>query len=509
MILMDILLLLMVAALIRITPTLMVKHGAGVDQWFWKAYIDKLRTQKVFPPSLPQFLLDKEQWYPPLFPLLIAKLPAIVFERYSMQLSIIIDLLRMVLLMVAVWWLSHSELALLIAGSVYCLTPLLISYNMQLNPRGLGALFLDAMWLSVLGVWLGELSQWYALLSLIFAGLVLITHKMTTQVFWFTALFAAIFLQDIRIAALIPCSMLMALLLSAGFYRRVFRAHVDIISFWYKNWHWSGSNPILESPIYGEPNFESPSKYYRKGIASWIRRLQFVIGFNPWMPAVLLIVILAVLGGHNYSQAEIFILLWMTLSFAFALSTTVIPQLRCFGNGYLYGYNGVFPAALALGITAPALIKSWYWLPIFVLTILACLAALFAFFKALKSSRTMKVENDLHDAIAYLKQLPQGVVMCLPQHWHDVVAYQTGKTVAFGGHGFGFNLLQPIFPRLMMPISEWIGLYNIRYLLTMPSYLNDKFVNDLPAAQIKKFGDYQLYCFDDSTNANTGQKHEQ
>ena len=141
-------------------------------------------------------------------------------------------------------------------------------------------------------VWLGELSLWYALLSLIFAGLVLITHKMTTQVFWFTALFAAIFLQDIRIAALIPCSMLMALLLSAGFYRRVFRAHVDIISFWYKNWHWSGSNPILESPIYGEPDFESPSKYYRKGIASWIRRLQFVIGFNPWMPAVLLIVLL-------------------------------------------------------------------------------------------------------------------------------------------------------------------------------------------------------------------------
>ena len=81
--------------------------------------------------------------------------------------------------------------------------------------------------------------------------------------------------------------------------------------------------------------------------------------------------------------------------------------------------------------------------------------------------------------------------------------------MAFGGHGFGFNLLQPIFPRLMMPVHEWINLYNIRYLLTMPSYLNDKFVNDLPAAQIKKFGDYQLYCFDDSTNANTGQKHEQ
>jgi hypothetical protein len=57
-------------------------------------------------------------------------------------------------------------------------------------------------------------------------------------------------------------------------------------------------------------------------------------------------------------------------------------------------------------------------------------------------------------AIAYLKQLPHGVVMCLPQHWHDVVAYQTGKTVAFGGHGFGFNLLQPIFPRLMMPVQR-------------------------------------------------------
>ncbi len=131
MIIIEIIFLMLLALLVRCLPSYLVNGTTGVDQWFWKAYIEKLRQQAQFPPQLPQFLLDAKQWYPPLFPVLMSKLPPIIFEKYANQLSMLIDLLRMLLLLLAVWWLSDSAIAVFVAGIIYSLTPLLISYNMQ------------------------------------------------------------------------------------------------------------------------------------------------------------------------------------------------------------------------------------------------------------------------------------------------------------------------------------------------------------------------------------------
>ena len=84
-------------------------HGTGVDQWFWKAYVEKLRDERKFPPDLPQFLLDEAQWYPPLFPVILARLPRPVFDRHARYLAILIDLLRLGLLVAATRWLSGSD----------------------------------------------------------------------------------------------------------------------------------------------------------------------------------------------------------------------------------------------------------------------------------------------------------------------------------------------------------------------------------------------------------------
>jgi hypothetical protein len=490
--------LLFLSLLLRVIPNLLAPHGAGVDQWFWKAYIESLRHERRFPPVLPQFLLDKAQWYPPLFPVLLAKMPAWVFERHAQMLAVLIDLLRLLLLVWAVRWLSGSDVAAIIAGVAYAITPLQITYNMQLNPRGLGALFLDVSWLCVGGILLFDASPWLWLIALLFAALVLITHKMTTQLFWFVALIGAGLALEIQLAALVPGGMLAAFLVSGGFYGKVFRAHLDIVWFWYHNWRWSGSNPVLESPIYGEPAYESPGKFYRSGFKPWLRRMQFVVGFNPWMSALLALGVIALYSGHRFSQVEAWVFAWLALTFAFALLTTIIPAMRCLGQGYLYGYNGSFPAALALGLTWISLGETWYWQLVVGATVLACLLALTLFFRALRSSRTMKVDSELDSAIQRLSSLPKGVVMCLPQHWHDVVAYRAGQPVAFGGHGYGFRLLEPVFPRLLITAKEVIARCGVRYLLTYQGYCNEKFLADLPPATIEAFGDYRLYRFDDA-----------
>lgn len=495
LIMFEIVFLVLFAYALRIAPHYILRQSAGVDQWFWRAYIGKLRSDRKFPPELPQFLLDVAQWYPPLFPVLLARLPTGAFERHAHRFAVLIDVARLVLLCAAVRWLSGSNQAVLIAGLAYAITPVLISYNMQLNPRGLGALFLDMVWLAVAGLIFFDAPNlmWVAACGL--GGLILLTHKMTTQLFVFTAISGAVIASDVRLALLVPGSIIAALILSAGFYRRVFQAHSDIVSFWYRNWQWSGSHPVLESPVYGEPGYESPGKYYRLGFRAWLRRLQFVVGFNPWVPAVLGVLVVALFTGYNFTSLEKWVAGWLALTFTFALITTLVPALRCFGQGYLYGYNGSFPAALTLGLTSVSLASTWTWRIIALGSVLACVTALVAYFRALGSSRTAKVDSHLDAAVRHLARLPKGAVMCLPQHWHDLVAFRTGHPVVFGGHGFGFRRLDPVFPRLLEKIQDIVATYNVRYLLTYRGYCNSRFLADLPPATVTEFGDYQLYRF--------------
>lgn len=490
--------LLALALLLRLIPSRLTPHGGGVDQWFWRAYVEKVRCDGQFPPNLPQFRLDRAQWYPPLFPWLLAKTPSAVFERYAGLVAISLDLLRLGLLIIAVRMITGSEMAVLVAGLVYILTPLLTTYNMQLNPRGLGALFLDAGWLCLLALYFFGAPSYFWAICCLMVGLVFITHKMTTQVFLFVLVSAVAVSGEWHLLLLIPGGMLVALVVSGGFYRCVLLAHADITRFWFRNWRWSGSNPILESPIYGEPGFESPSKFYRRGLSAWVRRLQFVIGFNPWMITVMLVGVLGLAHGRTWSDVEAAIFFWLMATFAFGVLTTVLPQLRCFGQGYLYGYNGAFPAAMAWGLTYLVQGEELTWCLIAAAGVAASGFALFKFFQALRGSRTMKVDEQLERALTRLAELPEGALMCLPQHWHDVAAYRTGKPVAFGGHGYGFSLLQPVFPRLLVPVKYFLAEYQIRYLLLWQNYVNDKFLSDLPPASVEVFGDYRLYCFGDS-----------
>ena len=64
----------LLAYVLRAVPQWLSPQGLGVDHWFWKTYIETYRRERRFPPELPQYVLDEAQWYPPLFPMLLARL---------------------------------------------------------------------------------------------------------------------------------------------------------------------------------------------------------------------------------------------------------------------------------------------------------------------------------------------------------------------------------------------------------------------------------------------------
>ena len=264
----------------------------------------------------------------------------------------------------------------------------------------------------------------------------------------------------------------------------------------FRSWKWISAHQILESPIYGKPEFETPTKYFRSGWNGFKHHIKFILGFNPWGWAIFIASILHY--GQNpfnpITDEDLWMIQWLSFILMFIALTTFVPFMRCLGNGYLYNYNAAFPVSLLVAMIWGGLKHSTLINSILAVTLLACLMGIAVYFWKLKHSKTAKIDDDMDQAIKHLQKLPEGVVMCFPNHWHDLVAYKTQKKVLSGAHGFGFKLLEPIWPRLLKPISEIIVEYKVKFVLSYEGYLPEHFINELPVDSLASFGDYRLYC---------------
>lgn len=483
------------ALVLRVIPIALSPRGAGIDHWFWKSYVETLRRDRQFPPSLPQYILDEHQWYPPLFPLLLARLPARVFSRQDTLIAIVVDLARMLVLLGVSYWRTRDMSVVAVAGLLYATTPIHVFYNVQLNPRGLAALMLDGLLLLLL-LLLDQEGAWFIWpIVVVMSGLILLTHKMTSQLFWFLVLGTALIYRNWSLLLLIPLSMAAAFAMSRGFYREVLRAHWDIVSFWQRNWRWAGADLIRESPVYGDGQYERPRKLHPSGLRGLLHQSIRLIGFNPaaWVACLL------VYDRLWIEPVMIFptiVLVWLLLTCLLVCLTTFVPWFKCLGAGYLYLYNATLITSLLIGLTFKQTLSPQLSL-LFTVGVLLCNCfALLVYYVDFHSNKRARVHPGLEEMIERLRQLPRGVVMCIPANWYEVVAYKTGHPVLWGAHGYGFRKVEPTWPRFLVPVSEILRWYGVRYLLTMEGMLTDRFAADLPPARVESVGEYHLYCFE-------------
>lgn len=494
-----ILLLIAFAAALRITPHILSPEGSGVDHWFWKKYIETYRKDRQFPPVLSQYALDQYQWYPPLFPLLLWKIPPSIFTRWNHLLAIGVDLLRMLFLLCIAFWLTDGDLwVVALSGLIYATTPIQISYNFQLNPRGLAALFLDGVLILLLWFYSYHGPQWIWIAVVLLSGLILLTHKMTTQLFWFICLCCSLIYRDLYLLMLIPLSILTAIVLSKGFYIKVLIAHWDIVKFWKQNWRWMGADAIRESPVYGDKNYQRPEKLHKTGLNGFLWHCFILFGFNPaaWI-ACLLIFERIFIEPHVLIYST-WLIVWLLIPCLLSMMTTFVPILRSIGPGYLYLYHTSLITSLLL-----AMAYRYTKLPQFSFSILIYNAAfifnivgVFLFYLKFSRNKRARIDQSFNKILQQLQKLPQGTVWCIPSGWHEPVAYKTSHSVLWGGHGYGFKHLLPTFPRVLLPINEIIERYKVRYLLTMEGLLTQQCLADMPEnTTLIREKDYLLYIF--------------
>lgn len=475
------------------------RSPGGVDTWYYLAYADAFRRRPSLDVRLPHYLLqDERQSYAPLFPSLLALLPARVLRRWFWLVSPAIDCLHLLLLYWLAFKITASVSAAFVAACIYAFTPHLISETRSLNGRSFGALVNSlALVLELRFVLGGEVWPWLPL-ALLTGAAVFLTSATSSAAYGLVSLVLCVYLGDARYLAVACLSLLTALVLSRGHYLRVVHNYWYAFEYWKRNRANLGADPIERSPVYGrlEATPAGVSGAPQPGFFGGNRLLQVVrlVAENPFVLA---------LPFAPYSSAPWGPLLyvWAVSLVVFSILATLLPPLRLFGPGRGYVKASVFPTAYTLAIGLGGL----YGLQTpFGVAIIACLVASIAtivFFYAYMGRRTAEqtasVPAGLAEAASALASMPAGGVLCLPTMYADYVCYNAAKGVLWGGHCGDLRKFEAIAPVFSRPFPELFRQYGVRYVLLDTSFADPaRLCLDEMLTPLGAWGGFHLYEVD-------------
>jgi hypothetical protein len=476
---------------LRINPAL------GVDNWYWLLCIEDVKRYHRIPARLPYFMLEiEEQWYPPLYSFVMSLFPKEILKRHGGKIAQLMDLLNGLTIFLTVLWLSDNITIAFISGFSYIIAFFPLSYSHQLQPRGLANFLLT---LIVIGLWFyidtKYLVIWLGILIL--SVVILFLHKMTTQLWAVYLLGFGIWAKDWMLPVLLPASMLLAIIISKGFYIKVLKAHWDIITFWHENIKNLGSHQYYESPLYRKEGFASTA-IHQRGLRHQLRKLWSLFLYNVFIIVLLILIYFGQFHYHN--DLESFVWWWLGLTYLWAILTTFVPYFKALGSGIYYLYQSFLPLFLLTALLLREMPLHLQW-GLFILW------AIGLFFSGVQwekycHSVAIHVENkdqrDLHEVLDYLKGLPHDGVFCIPFTLPDITAYWTRKKVFWGGHGYGFHTyLKPYFPIMRENVLETLKEKSLSYVLFWRRYLDSLEDIGLKVGQDLRFlfskGEYELY----------------
>ena len=434
----------------------------GGDAYVFLMCAEAFRRSRRLPIRLPKlFLLEpQEQWYPPLFAMFCAALPQRVLRRGYWALNHALDLVLWLLLTGWVAWHHGAPLAIA-AGIAYAANPGLVMEYRGMSSRPLGGVlfvgFLVASHYAVAG------SLAAGALAAIFGTMLLYAHKLTVQLLWFLVPFFALVDGNALWLAPLAVSYLLALAIGRGYFIMLLRAHWDIVSFWSRNWPLLGAHQVRESPVYGDGT-ATPNTFYGQ---SWrrnaVRYAKELANHNIFILPVLL----ALPSYPQMQPHEKFLIAWVIGTYIWAAATLYVPRLRGLGLGTQYVKYAVLPS---LAVTAAWLARTgqlWPWL-----VVLLCLALVFRSYvrtvRVLRQSswsNSAVVSPEFETMIETIRALDDPRILCLPLHMSESVAFHARQPVLWGTHGYGFRMVEPIFPVLRLRLDDIAREYGATHLL--------------------------------------------
>lgn len=423
----------------------------AIDQYYWLTYRNGARIQKKIPPDLPEYILEIKQWYPPFFGWFLSVM-ADTFIHYSNIITLLLSFIRLSLIIIFAYVTQvESSVSLYFAIVIYLSAPILIYYDNQINSRIFGAILVDMLVLLFFGYF--EYSITFLLIPLlILTTLLLFTHKMSHQLYLFILFGLSLFYMSLIPVTIYIIANVIAILFFN--YNNYLKHHIEIVQFWHRNRYKLGAHQFYESKIYGKNNFIHSNRLHGNGFKSIIKKLSLILGMLPFILFIF----------FNFEFNYFGLILFSTLLFIFL--TSFIDYFFCLGSGALYTYNLVTFIGFYIMYTNINFFSFNNQILLVIVTILT-VASIYKFYVGLKNKNK---DDDFYNAINVLKNSNIDRVIAIPLMPSDEIAYRTKKKVFWGGHGFGFEYLEPYFPVFNQNFEKTLDEWNLGGIFLQKDY---------------------------------------
>ena len=452
------------------------REPGGVDSWYYLAFADAVRRRPSLDVRLPQYLLqDERQSYPPLFPSLLALLPAALLRRSFWLVSPILDCVHLLLLYFVAYRLTASVVVAALAACCYALTPQTVSDTRSLGSRPFGALLTSLALLLLLKATVSGGGAAFFAAAVLAGAAVFLSSAALAAAYGFVCAALTLWFADPRYLGIALAALLAAFVLSGGHYARVVRNYAYAVQYWHRNRGHFGGHPVFDSPIYGDPDrarqAKPPGFLGGTGFlsATALQQTLRLFGENPFLIALPFV-------HRDLAPWSARLQAWAIALSAFSVIATILPPLRAFGPGRSYMKAAIFPTAYMLASAIGSL--RGLRTPVGMAT-LACLGfsagAIWFFWSYVRTRATEQTATtppDLKRAIEALRTLPAGGVFVLPYMYADCVSYNAERPVLWGGHSGDLRPWEFVTPLITRPLPDLFREYGVRYALVDRNYID-------------------------------------
>jgi len=431
----------------------------GCDAYYFLLSSEVFKKKRRIPIVLPKvYALEEQeqwQWYPPGFSIFLSLLSRRLLEKYYWIISPAIDSFIAAVLAVIVAVMSGYPYMGFAAGIFYAMNTASMVDCTSLNSRALGALLFAATMLCIIGTILG--TYWLIVFVAVFGFMLLMTHKLSSQLLYFLLPFMAVALWDWKPLAILAVIVLTAYIASKGFMVKIWRGQYDILAFWRKYWGELGAHQIYGSPMYDNLASHDKGRVHLKGLRGFWKSMSYM-GMN----AFILVVIWPAVHYRDLSGFDTLMLWWVVGTYALAVLTQFVPVFRFAGEGYRYLKLAAFPVCY---LAAIPFLYGYLWQPIGIYFLLVAAALLVSVFLVWKlfwfmSSSTATsipfIDTGLGELIKRLKKPDVKRILCVPESVADAVGYYCRKPVLRGTHNVPFQRVIPFFPTHKLPLDYLI-----------------------------------------------------
>jgi len=470
------------------------REPGGVDSWYYLAFADAIRRRPSLDVRLPQYLLqDERQSYPPLFPSMLALLPAPLLRRCFWLVSPVLDCLHLLLLYFVAYRLTASIAVAGLAACCYAFTPQTVSDTRSLASRPFGALLTSLALVVLLKATVSGGSVVLLGAAVVAGAAVFLASAALAAAYGFVCAVLTFWFGDPRYLGVALGGVLAAFVLSGGHYARVVRNYAHAVQYWRRNRGRFGGHPVFDSPIYGDPDRPAPAASGFLGGtgflgATALQQTLRLLGENPFLLALPLV-------HRELAPWSARLQVWAIALSVFSVVATLLPPLRAFGPGRSYMKAAIFPTAYTLASAIGSL--RGLRTPVGGAT-LACLGFssgaiwfFWSYVRARATEQTAATPPDLKRAIEALRALPTGGVFVLPYMYADYVCYNAERPVLWGGHSGDLRRFELLAPVIARPLPDLFREYGVRYALVDRNYVDPAQLG-LTSAPLTVWGSFEL-----------------